>query len=59
MPISAPARAALVRCTAPEPHNDLAKEQNWLRAPEGRAYVLDSSWPACSDGAAGCFALRL
>jgi hypothetical protein len=22
-------------------HNDLAKEQNWLRTPEGRAYLLD------------------
>jgi hypothetical protein len=22
-------------------HNDLAKEQNWLRSPEGRAYLLD------------------
>jgi len=22
-------------------HNDLAKEQNWLRAPDGRAYLLD------------------
>src|SRR6266478_7243138 len=22
-------------------HNDLAKEQNWLRSPDGRAYLLD------------------
>ena len=28
-------------------HNDLAKEQNWLRAPDGRAYVTDFQLTVC------------
>jgi len=36
------ARAALrVLHRAGITHNDLAKEQNWLRSPDGRAYLLD------------------
>ncbi len=28
-------------------HNDLAKEQNWLRSPDGRAYVTDFQLTIC------------
>jgi predicted Ser/Thr protein kinase len=36
------ARAALLALhRARISHNDLAKEQNWLRGPDGRAYLLD------------------
>ena len=28
-------------------HNDLAKEQNWLRGPDGRAYLTDFQLAAC------------
>src|SRR6185437_6786309 len=28
-------------------HNDLAKEQNWLRGNDGRAYVTDCQLAAC------------
>jgi hypothetical protein len=36
------ARAALRRLhRAGISHNDLAKEQNWLRGPDGRAYLID------------------
>jgi hypothetical protein len=36
------ARAALAALhRARISHNDLAKEQNWLRSPDGRAYLLD------------------
>src|SRR5215212_9859513 len=31
-------------------HNDLAKEQNWLRGADGRAYVTDFQLAACFTG---------
>ena len=32
-------------------HNDLAKEQNWLRGSDGRAYVTDFQLAACFQDA--------
>ena len=47
-PISAPPRQALRRLhRAGICHNDLAKEQNWLRGSDGRAYVTDFQLAAC------------
>jgi len=31
-------------------HNDLAKEQNWLRGADGRAYLTDFQLAACFEG---------
>ena len=39
-------------------HNDLAKEQNWLRGSDGKAYLTDFQLAACFKPAAGCFASR-
>ena len=36
-------------------HNDLSKQQNWLRGRDGHAYLTDFSWPPVSRGAARCF----
>ena len=35
-------------------HNDLAKEQNWLRGSDGRAYLTDFQLAARFSPAAGC-----
>ena len=41
-------------------HNDLAKEQNWLRGRDGRAYLTDFQLAACfCEARAGCSASRL
>ena len=37
-------------------HNDLAKEQNWLRGTDGRAYLTDFQLSARLAGAAACSA---
>ena len=39
-------------------HNDLAKEQNWLRGGNGRAYVTDFQLAVCFKPAAACSGLR-
>jgi predicted Ser/Thr protein kinase len=39
-------------------HNDLAKEQNWLRGSDGRAYVTDFNWPPASRREAACSGSR-
>ncbi len=40
-------------------HNDLAKEQNWLRSPDGRAYLLDFQLASVFRRRSwGCFAWR-
>src|SRR6266446_2406532 len=40
-------------------HNDLAKEQNWLRGRDGRAYLTDFQLAATSRAAPGFSASRL
>ena len=39
-------------------HNDLAKEQNWLRGSDGRAYVTDFNSPPASRREAACSGSR-
>ena len=40
-------------------HNDLAKEQNWLRGSDGRAYLTDFQLAIrLSRAGAGCFGSR-
>ena len=47
-PISVPPRQALRKLhRAGICHNDLAKEQNWLRGTDGRAYLTDFQLAAC------------
>ncbi len=38
-------------------HNDLAKEQNWLRGSDGRAYLTDFQLAACFSGRGRLFRL--
>ena len=47
-PISVPPTLALRKLhRAGICHNDLAKEQNWLRGSDGRAYLTDFQLAAC------------